>query len=112
MAAEVKHYKLVFFVPESHKEQLKTLLFEQGAGQYQDYDSCAWETLGQGQFRPLPGSDPFLGQTNMIERVAEFRVEMLCQCQHIKAILQTLIAYHPYEVPAYEVWPIQTLDDF
>ena len=76
-AQEITPYKLVFFVPESHKETVKTALFSKGAGQYQGYDCCAWETLGQGQFRPLEGSQPFLGQTNEIEKVDEYRVEML-----------------------------------
>ena len=111
-AQEVTRYKLVFFVPESHKETVKSALFSKGAGQYQGHDSCAWESLGKGQFRPLEGSEPFQGQTNKIEKVDEYRVEMLCLRQHIKTILQTLIEVHPYEVPAYEVWPVQSLDDF
>ena len=44
--------KLVFFVPESHKETVKKAVFEQGAGRYDGYDNCSWETLGSGQFRP------------------------------------------------------------
>ncbi|MFT7235539.1 MAG: structural hemagglutinin/hemolysin toxin protein RtxA [Methylophagaceae bacterium] len=113
MAAQgLSHYKLVFFVPNSHKERVKDALFAQGAGQYGGYECCAWETLGQGQFRPLHGSQPFIGQSNKIEKVAEYRVEMLCQSQHIKAILQTLVDCHPYEVPAYEVWSVKSLDDF
>jgi len=112
MEDKVTRYKLVFFVPERHKEQVKTALFEQGAGQYQAYDCCAWETLGQGQFRPLVGSQPFIGQTNKIEIVEEYRVEMLCHSQNIKAVLNALIENHPYEVPAYEVWPVKELEDF
>jgi hypothetical protein len=112
MAIKITRYKLVFFVPDSHKEQVKTALFEQGAGQYQGYDCCAWETLGHGQFRPLVGSQPFIGQTDIVERVEEYRVEMLCQSEHIKAVLQALIANHPYDVPAYEVWPVKGLEDF
>jgi hypothetical protein len=27
-------------------------------------------------------------------------------------VLQALIANHPYEVPAYEVWPVKGLEDF
>jgi len=111
-AQEITRYKLVFFVPESHKETVKSALFSKGAGQYQGYDCCAWESLGKGEFRPLEGSEPFQGQTNKIEKVDEYRVEMLCLRQHIKTILQTLIEVHPYEVPAYEVWPVQSLDDF
>lgn len=111
-AQKISQYKLVFFVPESHKEAVKSALFAKGAGQYQGYDCCAWETLGQGQFRPLEGSAPFIGQSNVIEKVAEYRVEMLCQSQDIKTILQTLIVCHPYEIPAYHVWPVNSLDDF
>lgn len=104
--------KVVFFVPESHKEAVKQALFTQGAGQYEGYDCCSWETLGTGQFKPLAGSQPFIGQQDMIETVAEYRVEMICDDHHIKAVLQALIDTHPYETPAYEVWSIKTLDDF
>ena len=105
-------YKLVFFVPENHKEAVKQAVFDQGAGRYEGYDCCSWETLGSGQFKPLSGSQPFIGQQDQIEKVVEYRVEMICADEHIKAVLQALILAHPYETPAYEVWSIKTLDDF
>ena len=104
--------KLVFFVPESHKETVKHALFEQGAGRYDGYDCCSWETLGTGQFKPLAGSQPFIGKQNKIENVAEYRVEVICDEAHIKAVLQALISHHPYETPAYDVQSIQTINDF
>ncbi len=105
-------YKLVFFVPESHKEVVKQAVFAQGAGQYESYDCCSWETLGTGQFKPLSGSQPFIGEQDKIEIVAEYRIEMICAADNIKAVLQALLDSHPYETPAYEVWSIKTLDDF
>lgn len=105
-------YKLVFFVPESHKEMVKQAVFAQGAGRYDGYDCCSWETLGSGQFKPLSGSQPFIGEQDKIETVAEYRVEMICAANNIKAVLQALLDSHPYETPAYEVWSIKTLDDF
>lgn len=104
--------KLVFFVPESHKEPVKQAIFSAGAGQYDGYDCCSWESQGHGQFRPLHGSDPFIGKQGEIERVAEFRVETVCPESAIKTILQALIKAHPYETPAYEVWSVKTIDDF
>ncbi|PCJ32918.1 MAG: NGG1p interacting factor NIF3 [Gammaproteobacteria bacterium] len=104
--------KLVFFVPESHKESVKKALFNQGAGRYDGYDYCAWETLGTGQFKPLTGSQPFIGERDKVEVVAEYRVEMICAEQHIKVVLQALLASHPYETPAYDVQKIMLLDDF
>lgn len=52
-------YKMCYFVPESHLETTKSALFEVGAGRIGDYDCCAWQCKGQGQFRPLDGSQPF-----------------------------------------------------
>jgi hypothetical protein len=87
-------------------------VFAKGAGRYDSYDCCSWETLGNGQFKPLSGSQPFIGEQDKIEIVAEFRVEMICAAENIKTVLQALIDSHPYETPAYEVWSIKTLDDF
>ncbi|MEH6542063.1 MAG: hypothetical protein V7748_18580, partial [Halopseudomonas sp.] len=52
-------YKLCFFVPASHVEQVKQAVFAAGAGRLGNYDSCSWQVLGQGQFRPLSGSEPY-----------------------------------------------------
>ncbi len=104
--------KLVFFVPESHKESVKEAVFEQGAGRYEGYDCCSWETLGTGQFKPLSGSQPFIGQQDKLKTVAEYRVEMICSEEHIRAVLLALMNSHPYETPAYEVQSIKTLNDF
>ena len=54
-------YKLCFYVPESHLEEVKEAVFAAGAGKMGDYDACAWQTAGQGQFRPGEGADPHIG---------------------------------------------------
>ena len=59
-------YKLVFFIPEEYKENMKKSLFEAGAGKYENYDMCSFEVKGTGQFRPLTGSDPFFGENRRI----------------------------------------------
>ena len=105
-------YKLVFYVPTTHIEQVKDALFEAGAGQYNDYDRCAWQTLGQGQFRPLANSRPFLGKTGQLETVPEYKVEMICIDERIKPALAALLAAHPYQQPAYAAYKIQSADDF
>ncbi len=104
-------HKLVFFVPHTHKEVVKKAIFEAGAGDFGNYDCCSWESEGYGQFRPLAGSQPFLGSQDEIERVAEYRVETICDDKRMKNIVETLIEAHPYETPAYELWPIKTLED-
>ena len=99
-------YKLCFFVPKSHLALVKDALFEQGAGQLGDYERCAWQVLGQGQFRPLFGSKPFLGEVGDNHGVDEYRVEMVVTTERIKAVLESLLSVHPYQQPAYEYWQI------
>ena len=101
-------YKLSFYVPETHVEAVKRAAFDAGAGRIGDYDSCSWQVLGQGQFRPLEGSDPFLGKQGAVETVAEYRVEMVCAAEHIRAAVDAMLQVHPYEEPAYDVVAIVT----
>ncbi|WP_430462782.1 NGG1p interacting factor NIF3 [Thalassolituus sp. LLYu03] len=102
-------YKLVFFVPPEYAEAVKTAVFAAGAGRIGDYSECCWQVLGQGQFRPAEGADPFIGQTGVIERVEEYRVEMVCADDDIRAAVAAMKKAHPYEEPAYDVW---RLEDF
>jgi hypothetical protein len=99
-------YKLCFFVPASHIEAVKAAVFATGAGRIGDYDSCCWQVLGQGQFRPLAGSQPFIGEQGQVETVAEYRVELVCEDALIAQAVAAMKQAHPYEEPAYDVWQL------
>lgn len=99
-------YKLCFYVPQSHIEAVKQAVFNAGGGRIGDYDRCSWQTLGTGQFRPLPGSDPFIGDTCKLETVPEYQVELVCADDTVEAVVKALKASHPYEEPAYQVWKL------
>jgi hypothetical protein len=96
-------FKLVFFVPASHVESVKRAVFAAGAGRIGDYEHCAWQVLGEGQFRPLQGSNPFIGSQDVLEKVSEYRVELVCGDEHIAGAVAALRAAHPYEEPAFDV---------
>lgn len=99
-------YKIVFFVPESHKESVKEAIFKTGAGKIGDYECCCWEVLGTGQFKPLQSANPYIGQQGQLERVSEYRVELVCQDHLVKKAIDALKQAHPYEEPAYDVWQL------
>jgi len=96
-------YKICLYVPETHLEAVKSALFAAGAGRIGLYDSCAWQVRGEGQFRPLAGANPFLGQTGLVETVAEYKVELVCADDCLNAAIAALRQAHPYEEPAYDV---------
>jgi hypothetical protein len=105
-------YQIWVYVPDTQLEQVKNALFAAGAGRIGLYDSCAWQTLGRGQFRPMAGSQPFIGQQGQVEEVSEWRLELVCAADKIAAALDAMLLAHPYEEPAYGVVAVLTRQDF
>ncbi|MPM97551.1 GTP cyclohydrolase 1 type 2 [bioreactor metagenome] len=103
-------YVMVFYVPQSHLEEVKEAVFNAGAGTMGPYDRCCFQTLGTGQWRPLSGSTPFLGQVGTLEQVPEWRLELVVDEEHAAQAVQALLDSHPYEVPAYHLIPVLTLE--
>lgn len=99
-------YMLFFYVPCDHAEKVKQALFELGLGKLGNYDCCAWQCEGMGQFRGLDGSHAFVGKKGDIHHEQELKVEIFCPTHLIAQALETLVKVHPYEEPAYYYLPI------
>lgn len=104
-------YQIVTYVPDSHLESLKDALFAAGAGRIGPYDRCVWQVKGEGQFRPLAGSQPVLGSQGVVETVLEYRLELVCDDDCITAAVAALKQAHPYEQPAYSVWRLADIPE-
>ena len=100
-------HKLTVYIPETHLEQVKGAIFAAGAGRYAAYDCCCWQVLGQGQFRPLDGSNPFVGEQGVVEKIPEYRIEAICDDALIPAVIAAIRASHPYEEPAFVFTPVR-----
>lgn len=96
-------YKIEFYVPDSHVEIVKNSMFDAGAGRIGKYDCCSWQTKGQGQFRPSPDSNPYIGTGGVLEKLIEWKVEMVCTDETVSPVLAALFSSHPYEEPAYNI---------
>ncbi|KAL0938901.1 structural toxin protein [Colletotrichum truncatum] len=111
-SAMADRYKLVYTVPASHLVATKDAVFQSGAGIYDEgkYVQVAFELTGQGQFMPVAaaGANPHTGAADQLERVLEYRVEILCVGHDVtKAAVAALKSAHPYEVPAHEVYKLE-----
>ena len=104
-------FSLSYYIPASDHERVKQVLFDKGAGKIGHYDECCWEVLGNGQFRAGQGSHPTRGEIGRLECIAEYKVEMVCDDQLIRDVVETLLEEHPYEQPAYFVHQVMALDD-
>jgi structural hemagglutinin/hemolysin toxin protein RtxA len=96
-------YHIAFYVPLEEAEKVKEKMFQAGAGKLGNYDKCSFESKGIGQFRPLPGSSPFIGSEGQVEQVEELKVEMICKKECLGEVIKALKESHPYETPAYYV---------
>lgn len=100
--------KLIYYVPESHLEPTKLAIFTAGAGGIGNYEHCAWQVLGTGQFKPVKGANPFIGELDTLESVPEWRVETIVPENKACEVARALKMSHPYEEPAFEF--IQTVE--
>lgn len=100
-------YRIEFYVPETHLEQVKAAVFNAGAGRLGEYTECAWQTSGTGQFRPGEASSPYLGAKGAVETVNEYKVELVCEKRHLTASIAAMKQAHPYEEPAYAVFSLE-----
>ena len=103
-------YSITVYVPESHLNAVKNALFSAGAGRIGNYDSCAWQSLGMGQFRPLAGANPSLGSIGKIEQVPEYKIELVCAEEFLKPSIDAMKKAHPYETPAFIVTKINDIE--
>jgi len=99
--------KLVTFVPSEHEETVRNALFGAGAGHIGQYDQCSFSSNGLGSFRALPGTHPFAGDINKFHLEKEMRIETVFPAHLQKKIIRALLAAHPYEEVAYDVYRIE-----
>jgi dinuclear metal center YbgI/SA1388 family protein len=96
--------KLVTFVPEADAETLRNALFNAGAGDIGNYDSCSFGASGTGTFRAKETANPFVGNINELHSEPEVRIETILPAFKKTGILRALLAVHPYEEPAYDFY--------
>ena len=101
--------KIIFYVPVDSAEAVKEAMFSVGAGRIGNYDKCAFQSEGVGQFRALKGANPHIGDVDELEFVKELKVEMICEDNIIENALSALREAHPYEEPAVDVYDLLNL---
>jgi hypothetical protein len=98
--------KLVVFVPREALDTVRNALFAAGAGRIGEYERCSWYTAGTGTFLGGQGTTPTVGERGREERVAELRLETVFPEERQKEVVAALRQAHPYEEPAFDVYPL------
>ncbi|MCK3686010.1 Nif3-like dinuclear metal center hexameric protein [Maribellus sp. YY47] len=98
--------KLVTFVPVDYAEKVRQALFSAGAGNIGNYDSCSFNTHGQGTFRGDDTTNPFVGEKGTQHYENEIRVETILPDYLQGKVIATLLEAHPYEEVAYDIYSL------
>jgi putative NIF3 family GTP cyclohydrolase 1 type 2 len=71
-----------------------------------NYRDCSFATDGEGTFTPLDDAKPFIGVVGIAQKVSEQRLELLIDRNNLPRAIKALMAAHPYEDPAYDLYPL------
>jgi hypothetical protein len=103
-------HKLVWFVPEEALDATRDAVFAAGAGRIGEYTRCSWFAAGTGTFFGGEGTDPAIGDSGREERASELRVETVVPPGLARAVVEALVAAHPYEEVAWDLYPLAELE--
>jgi len=98
--------KLVTFVPVDHAEKVRGALFNAGAGHIGNYDSCSFNSHGQGTFRGDETTNPYVGEKGQQHYENEIRLETIFPGYIQGKLINALLQAHPYEEVAYDIYPL------
>jgi dinuclear metal center YbgI/SA1388 family protein len=104
---ESNQFKLVTFVPEKNIDEISQAVFNAGGGVIGEYSGCSFRLNGEGTFKGSAKSNPVIGNKNVAEKVNETRLEFVVGSWNLSKAINALLKVHPYEEPAYDVYPLK-----
>jgi dinuclear metal center YbgI/SA1388 family protein len=104
--SDSNQFKLVTFVPFESVSKISKAIFEAGAGKIGDYTKCSYRVEGTGTFEGSENTNPVIGTALKFEEVKEMKLEVLVDSWNLRKVISALLKNHPYEEPAYDVYPL------
>jgi len=99
--------KLVTYVPINYAEKVRNALFEAGAGDIGNYNSCSYNITGEGTFKAGENTNPFVGKKGILHFEKEVRIETIFPINIQNKIIYTLKKHHPYEEVAFDIYNLE-----
>ena len=99
--------KLAVYVPHSHADAVREALFTAGCGEIGNYASCSYNVEGVGTFKAHEGCNPFCGKVGELHRENEVKIETVMPSYIKGRAVKAMLAAHPYEEPAYDIYPLK-----
>lgn len=100
--------KVVTFVPADSVDSVAAAMSSAGAGVIGNYSACSFRSDGVGSFFAGEGTAPATGRRGTLNAEAETRLEMIAEATAVAPVVAALVAAHPYDEPAYDVYAVRS----
>lgn len=104
-------YKLAVFVPQENADEVRDAVSSAGAGWIGNYSDCTFMVKGVGTFKPLTGTNPYIGSVGNLEKVDEYRLETIVPQNRLNKVIHAMLKAHPYEEVAYDLYKLELTGD-
>jgi dinuclear metal center YbgI/SA1388 family protein len=101
--------RLITFAPVDQAEKLRKAVFEAGAGHIGKYAECSFNSIGTGTFKAEEGADPYVGEIGKQHQEEETKIEIVYPFYLEKQVVDALVASHPYEEVAYDIFTMENV---
>lgn len=102
----MKTFKIVTFVPIKEAEKVRNAMGDAGAGTWRNYHHTSFSSRGVGRFTPAKGAHPAIGEVGKPQEVEEERIEVICQKEKVKEVVEAIKKNHPYEEIPLEIYQL------
>lgn len=104
-------YKIITFVPVKDADKVRSAMGGAGAGVLGNYTHASFSTKGTGRFLPGQGTKPTIGEIGKMEEVEEERIEVICQKDKVKGVIEAIKKNHPYEEIPLEIYSLVNAEE-
>lgn len=112
MNFDIRKVKIIVTIPTENTEQVREEICKAGAGVIGNYSFCTMTTKCIGTFLPNDNANPYIGKSNELEFVEEEKLEVVCNVENVRNVINVLRKVHPYEEPAIDIIPLLDENDF
>lgn len=99
--------RLITFAPVDKAEAVRAAVFAAGAGHIGNYSECSFNTVGKGTFKAEAGADPYVGEVGQRHSEQEAKIEIVFPFYLEDQVVRALVANHPYEEVAYDIFTME-----
>lgn len=100
-------HKISVFVPNKNAQEVANAMHNEGAGEIGNYSNCSYQTEGIGTFKPSLKANPYLGEKDKIHSEPEVKLEVIASTHKTNKIINAMLAAHPYEEVAFDIFPLE-----